>query len=206
MQINPDSVDLSIPIRTQDVDEHEVAIYRNFVFFVYLIKNIRRMNDIHARLKVNPGWRNDPEFTDCGPILETWAYELPPSLHVNVPTDLSQPCPPLPSHFVGNLQTYHHLAKIMIHRPPLSVTKSFTMQGQWKEHMTICSNSSKIICRLTECVWEQFGMAGLQCMMRGINFTIYTNLTATMIHLVCIKPLISVHSLTVEDCGDMSGP
>ncbi|KAF8469706.1 hypothetical protein BDZ91DRAFT_63478 [Kalaharituber pfeilii] len=184
MQIDPESVDLQIPIRTQDMDEQETTIYRNFVYFVYLIKNIRRMNDIHAKLKANPSWRNDPQFTDIGPLLDTWAHALPPGLQVVVPTDLAIPCPPVEHHYVANLQIYHHLAKIMVHRPPLSITKTFTSQGQWKEHMSICSNAAKTICRLTEVVWGQFGMAGLQCMMRGINFTIYANLTATMIHLI----------------------
>ena len=184
MQIDPESVDLQIPMRTQDMDEQETTIYRNFVYFVYLIKNIRRMNDIHAKLKANPSWRSDPEFTDCGPILDTWARALPTNLHVIVPTDLSIPCPPVEHHYVANLQIYHNLARIMVHRPPLAITKTFTSQGQWKEHMSICSNAAKNICRLTEVVWRQFGMPGLQCMMRGINFTIYANLTATMIHLV----------------------
>ncbi|KAI5780667.1 fungal-specific transcription factor domain-containing protein [Peziza echinospora] len=194
MQIDPESVDLQLPIRTQDMDEQETTIYRNFVYFVYLIKNIRRMNDIHAKLKANPGWRSDPEFTDCGPILDNWARALPTNLHVIVPTDLSIPCPPVEHHYVANLQIYHNLARIMVHRPPLAITKTFTSQGQWKEHMSICSNAAKNICRLTEVVWRQFGMPGLKCMMRGINFTIYANLTATMIHLIaatCPDPLFN---------------
>lgn len=190
MHIDPESVDLRIPMRTQDMDEQETTISRNFVYFVYLIKNIRRMNDIHQKLKANPSWRNDPQFTDCGPILDSWAMALPPNLQVAVPADLSIPCPPVEHHYVANLQIYHNLARIMVHRPPLSIVKTFTSQGQWKEHMSICSISAKNICRLTEVVWGQFGMAGLQCMMRGINFTIYANLTATMIHLVCINVAI----------------
>lgn len=184
MQIDPESVDLQISIEIQELDDHEVMIYRNFIYFVYLIRNIRRMSDIHAKLKANPDWRNDPEFTELGSLLDTWARALPPNLQVTVPTDLSIPCPPVQHHYVANLQIYQNLAKIMAHRPPLSITKTFTSQGQWKEHMRICSTSAKYICRLTEVVRGQFGMAGLQCMMRGINFTIYANLTATMIHLV----------------------
>lgn len=186
MQIDPESVDNHIPIHTQDMEEQETTIYQNFVYFVYLIKNIRRMYDVHTKLKANPSWRNDPQFTDCGPDLHNWAFVLPSNLQVMVPTDLSIPCPPVEHHYVANLQIYHNLAKIMVHRPPLSITKTFTSQGQWKEHMNICSTSAKFICRLTEVVCGQFGMAGLQCMMRGINFTIYANLTATMIHLVSL--------------------
>lgn len=192
MHVDPETVDIQIPICTQDMDEQETTISRNFVYFVYLIKNIRRMNDIHQKLKANPSWRNDPQFTDCGPIIDSWALALPPNLLVVVPTDLSIPCPQVEHHYVANLQIYHNLAKLMVHRPPLSVTKTFTSRGQWREHMSICSNSAKNICRLTEVVWGQFGMAGLQCMMRGINFTIYANLTATMIHLVGSLPIIII--------------
>jgi len=37
---------------------------------------------------------------------------------------------------------------------------------------------------LEETVFEQYGMLGLQCMLRGVNFTIYTLLTCAMIHLI----------------------
>ncbi|KAL7269884.1 hypothetical protein RUND412_007427 [Rhizina undulata] len=184
MQCNPDSVDLTIPLRTPDLDEHEVAIYRNFVYFVWLIKNIRRMNDVHAKLKSTPNWRNDPQFLESGPSLDNWLYELPPSLHVQVSTDLSHPGPQLDSHFTGNLQMYYHLARIMLHRPALAYGKTFSLGGEWKQHMNICTNAAKSIVRLEEVIFDQYGMLGLQCMLRGVNFTIYSLLTCAMIHLI----------------------
>ncbi|PUU82536.1 hypothetical protein B9Z19DRAFT_1099110 [Tuber borchii] len=184
MQCNPDSIDLQTPIASPDCDENEVAIYESFIYFVWLVKNIRRMNDVHAKLKSTPNWRNDPQFLDSGSGLDAWAYKLPANLRVNVSTDLAHPGPQVDSHFTGNLQMYYHLTRIMLHRPALAYGKTFSLGGEWKTHMTICTNSAKSICRLEETVFEQYGMLGLQCMLRGVNFTIYTLLTCAMIHLI----------------------
>ena len=190
MICEPGSVDLTTPLRgTVDLDDHEVYVHRNFVHFVRLIHNIRRMSDVHAKLKVTPNvnWRNDPEFLQSAPSLERWSYELPPDLRIHVNTDLSQPDPQLPhdSHLVGNLQVYFHLAGIMLHRPALAFSKeSFSSGGEWRRHMTVCNNAARSICRLEEVTFEQYGMLGLQCMSRGVNFSIYALLTSAMIHLV----------------------
>jgi hypothetical protein len=39
---------------------------------------------------------------------------------------------------------------------------------------------------LQEGLLQSFGMTGLLCMQRGINFTIYCVLTCTVLHLVSI--------------------
>lgn len=55
--------------------------------------------------------------------------------------------------------------------------------------MEVCYESSKKICRLQEAIFHTFGLSGLLCMQRGINFVIYTVLTCTMIHLVRLLDL-----------------
>lgn len=60
------------------------------------------------------------------------------------------------------------------------------MDGGWKHHMMICYSSAKLLCRLQEVVLQSFGMTGLLCMQRGINFTIYGVLTCTVLHLVAL--------------------
>lgn len=50
--------------------------------------------------------------------------------------------------------------------------------------MEVCYDSAKKMCRLQEAVFHAFGLSGLLCMQRGINFVIYSVLTCTMIHLV----------------------
>src|SRR5690606_24552155 len=153
MQINPDSVDLSVPARIPGLTDAEVELHHNFVYFVYLVKNIRRMNDVHAKLKSSPNWRHDPQFLDCGPALESWWQHLPPGLLFDVPMDLSIPVQQLNSHFTGNILTYFFMAKIMLHRPALGGGgKTFSMTKEWKMHMTHCYTSAKGILRLSEAV------------------------------------------------------
>lgn len=187
MLCEPGSVDLTTPLRgSADLEDQEVIVHRNFVHFVRLIHNIRRMSDVHAKLKSSPNWRNDPQFLRSAPSLEQWSYELPQDLRIHVNTDLSQPRPQLPldSHLVGNLQVYFHLARIMLHRPALAIGKSFSTGGEWRRHMKVCTSAARSICRLEEVTFTQFGMLGLQCMSRGVNFSIYALLTSAMIHLV----------------------
>ncbi|KAI5798982.1 hypothetical protein EDC01DRAFT_25404 [Geopyxis carbonaria] len=185
MQCNPDSVDLSPPPRDTDLDEQEIDIHRNFLHLICLVKNIRRMTDVHTRLKsTTPGWRNDPQLLASGPSLEQWLFDLPPHLHIQVSTDLSQPPPHVDSHFAGNLQVYYHLARMMLHRPALAYGKTFALGGEWRQHMSICTNAAKSICRLEEVIFEHYGMLGFQCMSRGVNFSIYSLLSGAMIHLI----------------------
>ena len=93
----------------------------------------------------------------------------------------------------------------MLQRPQLMASKSFAADSAWKQHMTSCYTSAKVLCRLQEAIHAQFGLPGLLCMQRGINFTIYAVLTCVMLHLVCmlfpsIKMLILIsagrHHLT----------
>ncbi|RAL60471.1 hypothetical protein DID88_000246 [Monilinia fructigena] len=58
----------------------------------------------------------------------------------------------------------------------LTITRNFT----WFTRV------SKLLCRLQEAVLHSFGLTGLLCMQRGINFTIYCVLTCTVLHLVAI--------------------
>ncbi|KAF8245927.1 hypothetical protein K440DRAFT_686106 [Wilcoxina mikolae CBS 423.85] len=166
MQCEPSTVDLSTPLRgSVELDDQEVIVHRNFIHFVRLIHNIRRMSDVHAKLKSSPNWRNDPQFLQSGPSLEQWSYDLPADLHIEVNTDLSQPGPEVESHLSGNLQT-------------------FASGGEWRRHMIVCTNAAKSMCRLEEVIFEHYGMLGLQCMSRGVNFSIYSLLSGAMIHLI----------------------
>lgn len=61
---------------------------------------------------------------------------------------------------------------------------SFSAGGSWKQHMESCYSSAKAMCRLQEGIMQAFGLSGLLCMQRGINFVIYSVLSCTMIHLV----------------------
>lgn len=199
MQCSPDSIDDTVPpanVPELELDEQEYCNHRNFVHLIRLVKNIRRMVDVHVKLKEHPSWRNDPQFMKSAPSLDKWLSELPPDLLVEVNPDLNEPSPDVGnSHFTGNMQVYYHLARTMLHRPALAYGKTFTAEGEWRHHMSICSNSAKAICRLEEVIFRDYGMLGLQCMNRGVNFSIYTLLTGAMIHLVWYQSLCTIVTL-----------
>jgi hypothetical protein len=136
----------------------------------------------YGRLKKSKEWGIDPEFVQLDPSLNAWLAGLPPDLTLSYPADGSPPW--IPSAFVGNLHSYYYLTIILFNRPPLAVLNPSTPGGQWKQHMMVSYNAAKMLCRLQEAVMGQFGLNGLQCMQRGINFTIYAVLGCIVLHLV----------------------
>ncbi|KAK6336454.1 hypothetical protein TWF696_002007 [Orbilia brochopaga] len=185
---NPVAVDIPASSSVLDMSERELEIHVHFAYFVELLKLIRGMSDIFARLfsqaASSSSWAGTPEFLACGPKFDAWLRNLPPKLQIEVPLDPDIPMPRVESHFAGNLVIYGHLAKIMFHRPALAFARNFTATGQWKFHLKASYDSSRTCVRLTEAVLEQYSIRGLKCMLRGINFTIYVMLTCTMVNLV----------------------
>lgn len=182
MSVDVDSLDFSIP-QAMPGDEMEYHVTRNFNYFVRIIRNVRKMHDVYSRIKKKKDWGLDPELSSLNPIFEAWLNDLPSDLQVVFPQDTSPPW--LPSHFIGNLHSYYHLSIIMLHRPQLDPLDPTSMDGQWKQHMMICYDAAKRLCRLQEAILQYFGLPGLLCMQRGINFTIYCVLTCVLLHLVC---------------------
>jgi hypothetical protein len=140
------------------------------------------MNTIYARIKRTKEWGVDPEFVQLKPALHAWLTELPSDLAVTYPADGSPPWPSSP--FVGNLHSYYYLSLILFHRPTLAFLDPNGADGQWKDHMLVCYNAAKTLCRLQEGMLQYYDLTGLQCMQRGINFTIYAILGCIVLHLV----------------------
>ncbi|KAI9802183.1 MAG: hypothetical protein M1825_002903 [Sarcosagium campestre] len=184
--VDPSTVDLSVSDSFLGLDDSELQVSRNWIYMSRIIRNVRRMNDTYANLKKErlKDWGNDPRFVQLTPSFDTWLKDLPPDLHVSYPDDGALPW--LPSHFVGNLNSYYELSLIMLHRPQLAASDSFAVDGKWKHHMYVCYTSAKKLCRLQEAILAQYGLPGLFCMQRGINFTIYAILTCSVLHLVAI--------------------
>lgn len=180
-----ESLDLSVPRAVPGIDDTEFHNTRNFTYFTRVIRNVRRMNNVYNRIKKKKEWGIDPDFVQLNPSFDAWMNDLPSDLQVTFPSDGSPPW--LPSHFIGNLHTYYYLSIIMLHRPQLTFMEPTGLDGGWKHHMMICYSSAKLLCRLQEGILQQFGMTGLLCMQRGINFTIYCVLTCTVLHLVCMN-------------------
>lgn len=182
MQVEIETVDFNVPRPIPNGDESEYHVSRNFIYFIRIVRNISRMNTIYARLKRTKEWGIDPEFVQLNPTLHAWLTDLPNDLSVSYPADGSAPW--LSSPFIGNLHSYYYLSLILFHRPTLAFLEPSGVDGQWKNHMMVCYNAAKMLCRLQEGVLQAFGLPGLQCMQRGINFTIYAILGCIVLHLV----------------------
>jgi len=191
---------LSEPRPLPGVDEVEYHASRNFTYFARVVGNVARMTKVYARIKKNKDWGADPEFVQLNPTFHAWLNDLPPDMTVNFPPDGSPPW--LPSPFIGNLHSYYYLSIIMLHRPQLQLLDPTGLDGQWRHHMMICYSSAKLLCRLEEGILQAFGLTGLQSMQRGVNFTIYSILTCTVLHLVGFLTLMTKavsHTHLTED-------
>lgn len=179
-----DTVDLRVPRAVPGLDDAEYNVSRNFTYFTRVVSNVSVLNRVYGNLKKNKSrdWQSDPEVAQLNPSFEAWLNDLPQDLAVTYNQDGSPPW--LPSPFIGNLHSYYHLSLIMLHRPQLQVFNPNSGDGQWKHHMMICYSSAKQLCRLEEAILQSFGLVGLQCMQRGVNFTIYAVLTCIVLHLV----------------------
>ncbi|KAI9720024.1 MAG: hypothetical protein M1812_003150 [Candelaria pacifica] len=184
MSVDADTIDTNTPRAMPGLDVSDSSISRQFTYLTRCVKNVRRLIQTYAQVKKKEAWANDPQFVRLNPSFIAWFSDLPPDLQVVYPADGSPPW--IPSHFVGNLHSYYHLSIIMLHRPQLVASDSFALDGAWKQHMLLCYCSAKSLCKLQESVLQSFGLPGLLCMQRGINFTIYAVLTCTMLHLVAL--------------------
>lgn len=164
------------------LEDSELLVARNFTYFTRLVLIVRKMNTAYYRIRKKKDWGLDPELVKLNPSFDIWIGDLPADLQIAFPADGSPPW--LPSHFIGNLHSYYYLSIIMLHRPQLMSLESSGVDEQWKNHMMLCYSSAKLLCRIQEAILQQFGMTGLLCMQRGINFTIYCVLTCTVLHLV----------------------
>lgn len=183
--MSADSVDIQEPPHMPGVEETEMQVSRNFVYFVRIVSFISRMNRIYARIKRSRDWGANPEFTKLNPLLHAWPSELPPDMTLSYPSDSSPPW--LPSCFVGNVHSYYYLSVLLLHRPQLQVLDPSSPDGRWKHHMMVCYSSAKLLCRLEEAILQAYGLDGLRNMQRGVNFTIYAILTCTVVHLVYLS-------------------
>jgi hypothetical protein len=180
--VDPDTVDMRPTLDIRGLDQYETERSRQYAYFVRNAHHIRIIADVYHKIKKQKDWGADPRFVQKNPLFDDWLHNLPTDLQVNYPSDGAPPW--IPSHFVGNMHCHCHLAIILLHRPQLVASQSFTAGSDWKIHFSMCYTSAKSICRLQEAILERFGLSGLLYMQRGINFAIYCILTCTMLHLV----------------------
>ena len=173
---------MTIPKLSHNIDPSDYQVSRQYTYMVRMIQFVRALHNLWRKNNRQTDFGADPKVAELNPKVLEWLNNLPSDFQVAFPEGDSPPW--LPSHFVGNMHSYYHLLIIMLHRPQLMLCDSFSAGGNWKEHMIICYSSAKAMCRLQEGVLQSFGLPGLLCMQRGINFVIYAVLTSTMIHLV----------------------
>jgi hypothetical protein len=200
--VDPDTVDIRPDPPCCDFDDYEVSLSRRFAYFVRNARNIRLITDAAHRVKKKKDWGLDSQIVAYNAAFSKWPDELPSDLQLSMPVDGSPPW--LPTHFIGNMHSHYHLGVVMLHRAQLVASQSFATDSAWRHHMSLCYNSAKILCRLQEAILDAFGLPGLLCMQRGINFTIYAILTCTMIHLVSFCKFWEAF-LTTTDCGHFAG-
>ncbi|KAI0193479.1 fungal-specific transcription factor domain-containing protein [Astrocystis sublimbata] len=184
LAVELDTLDFSVPQPMPGVEADENQTSRDFIFFTRIVRMIAKMTTVYGKIKKKKDWGLEPEFVQLNPQLRAWLSELPPHMTITFPQDGSSPW--VPSHFIGNIHSYYHLATILLHRPQLTFLEPMGIDGQWKTHMMISYASAKALCRLQESMLQSFGLSGLQCMQRGISFTIYAVLSCIVLHLVAI--------------------
>jgi hypothetical protein len=182
MGVDPDSVDISPNPPNSDIDTFEQCVSRQFAYFVRNARNIRLITDVAREASKKKDGALAQMVMKHNVAFHTWPNDLPEDLDIVMPADGSSPV--LKSHFIGNMHSHYHLGLVMLRRPQLAASDKFAEDPTWREHMIVCYNSAKVLCRLQEAILAQFDLTGLLCMQRGISFTIYAVLTCVMIHLV----------------------
>lgn len=180
-------MDLSIQRPAPGLDASDYQVSRQFTYMIRMVRQVRQLNDTYRMLNRRKDWGTSAEIASLNPPALQWLDDLPSDLKPTFPDEDAAPW--LPSHFVGNIHCYYHLLVIMLHRPQLMCSSSFSAGGSWKQHMALCYTSAKTMCRLQEGIHQTYGLSGFLCMQRGINFVIYAVLTCTMIHLVRLASL-----------------
>ena len=181
--VEPRTVDGTVPSQCDDVDPYEQLTSRRYTYLTQIFHNIRRTNRQWQDLRVlKEDWALDPTFTQLNANLTGWTSTLPPDMQIQYPEDESAPWIGN-DHFLAYMHCYQELGIIMHHRPQMHAMLK-QKDPRFKVHLDTCLRSAALMCRVQEALIRDFGLHGLQFMLRGINFTIYCVLTCTMLHLV----------------------
>lgn len=200
--IGVDTVDFGIPRPSPGTDDAELSAACNWSHFMRVIRNVRISIKLYAKLrKTKKDWAHDPEFQQHNASYDPWLRELPPELQISYPPDDSPP--QLSHHFVGNLHSYHYLAIIMHLRPQMQASLDASDMS-WRQHFVTSYEAAKKLCRLQESLLQTYGLAGMMCMQRGVNFAIYSILTCIMLHLVRTSAVCSALKLNQTGRPDIA--
>nr|POF07874.1 cutinase transcription factor 1 alpha [Quercus suber] len=211
-----ETVEASVPAPSPELDAFDHYTSRRFTYMAQTFRNVKVSNNLWQKTRrVRDDWALDPAFARQNERLQAWLKGLPRDFQLHYPDDGG---PPFlgNDHFVAYVHIYHHLVVIMTHRPQLHTLLEKRDQG-FAKHLDVLLDSAMQMCRLQEALIRDFGMHGLQFMLRGINFTIYCVLTCTMLHLAAITspdPILNTNARTyftrhmrvLESCIPGAGP
>ena len=185
-----DTVDVTIPSPSQDIDNAEYQLARRTAYFAQAVRNIKQTNVLWQTIRrLKKDWALDPMFMRQNEVIPAWLKTLPADMQITYPEDETAPFLG-GDHYVAYLHMYHYLIIIMHHRPQLQ-TLLEKRDSSFKTHLDICNEAATKICRLQEALLRDFGLHGMQFMQRGTNFSIYCILSCAMLHLVsCRSPFI----------------
>ena len=178
-----DTVDVTVPSPSHDIDSAEYQLARRTTHFTQAVRNIKQTNVLWQTIRrLKKDWALDPMFMRQNEVIPAWLTTLPPDMQISYPDDETPPYIG-GDHYVTYMHMYHHLIIIMHHRPQLQ-TLLEKRDPTFRTHLDICNEAATKICRLQEALLRDFGIHGLQFMQRGVNFIIYCILTCAMLHLV----------------------
>ncbi|KAI6875895.1 hypothetical protein KC323_g98 [Hortaea werneckii] len=183
--VDIESVDLSLPPPSPDVDSFEQQTSRRFTYLAQGWRNIMMTTRLWLSMRrYKRDWALDPSFIQHNEDIDHWLNSMPSDLRINYPADDSPPWLGN-DHFLANVHVYQHLVLVMHHRPQLQALLERRDQG-FVRHLDMCVHAAAMICKLHEALLRDFGLHGLHFMQRGINFTIYCVLSCAMLHLAAI--------------------
>lgn len=186
LAIEAETVDENFPYPAPEIDAFEYQSSRRHTLMAqagHAIKFTNSMMQMGKRKK-SVTWALDPAMEQHDKDLVAYFDDMPADLQIHYPEDGS---PPFlgGDHFLADAHAYFHLVVVMHHRPQLQ-TKLEMKLPDWRRHLDICTDSAIKMCKLQEALLRDFGLHGLNFMVRGINFTVYCVLTCTMLHLVSL--------------------
>lgn len=179
--------------RMSDVDgKLECQPSDDFTYLAALVSIVRQMHMVNQQRKAQgtpPAQYNGfmAELTQLGESLEAWYHALPPHLAAEHPPDGSSA--KFLSNFAGNLHSYYCLSVIMLHRVQLPFFDSTVGDGFRKHHMLLAYEAAKRQCSTQEGIIREFGVSGMRCMQRGMNFAIYNALQCITVYLASVSYL-----------------
>lgn len=187
--VDVESVDLSLPPPSPDVDAFEHQTSRRFTYFTQGWRNIKQTIWLwHSMRRYKKDWALNPSFIRHNEDIDHWLKSLPSDMQINFPADGGPPWLG-GDHFLANTHVYQNLVVIMHHRPQLQALLERRDQD-FVRHLDMCLHAAAMICKLHEALLRDFGLHGLHFMQRGINFTIFCVLTCAMLHLVRNSPAV----------------